>query len=328
MPREYNQSEPTAVKRRFPVFLVDGTDGITPELTEGGGQPQISKVGGSWNNTGGVLVSVGNGGYYVELTAGELDTVGYIAVRYKSANTAEFNMDGQVVPVSSLEAILVTATGALDADAVDPLVLNTNLGESTDGHYDGQLLVMTSGAAAGRMAVIDQYTGASGIIQLYSPGMGADLPLNTNTFAIIGIQGTSPAANADAVWQELLADQGSAGSMGKAMIDLDTNVDQVLSTTESNIRGADSDDLKDISDQIDAFMVSGVPVDMTTLLSMTPIQGSIGEAFLAAWLQGFGTWRRDRGELSIHNPYTNLELWRFILTGPANLPATARERKV
>jgi hypothetical protein len=30
------------------------------------------------------------------------------------------------------------------------------------------------------------------------------------------------------------------------------NIDQALSTTESNIRGADSDDLKDLSDQLDA----------------------------------------------------------------------------
>ena len=51
MSRLYVQSEGTAARRRFPVYLVDATDGITPETGESGGQPQISKVGGAWANT-------------------------------------------------------------------------------------------------------------------------------------------------------------------------------------------------------------------------------------------------------------------------------------
>jgi len=79
-----------AVGRRFFLFLVDVTDGMTPETGEAGGQPQISKNGEPFNNTGGVLVAVGNGAYYVELTRAEINTLGWIIVRYKSANTAEF----------------------------------------------------------------------------------------------------------------------------------------------------------------------------------------------------------------------------------------------
>jgi hypothetical protein len=77
-------------QRRLFLFLVDATDGITPELGEAGGQPQISKNGAAFANTAGVLVAIGNGAYYVELTRGEIDTIGWILVRYKSANTAEF----------------------------------------------------------------------------------------------------------------------------------------------------------------------------------------------------------------------------------------------
>ena len=52
---------------------------------------------------------------------------------------------------------------------------------------------------------------------------------------------------ADAVWDE--ARGIHTGGLG----DMYDNLDQSLSTTESNIRGADSDDLKDISDEIAAL---------------------------------------------------------------------------
>lgn len=104
MPRLYTQSEATAARRRFPVFLVDAADGLTPETGEAGGQPQLSKVGGAWANTTATLTAVGNGHYSVELTAAELDTLGYFAIRYKSAATAEFNMDGQVIAANLYDA--------------------------------------------------------------------------------------------------------------------------------------------------------------------------------------------------------------------------------
>lgn len=97
MSRLYTLSEAAAARRRFPLYLVDSVDGLTPEVSEAGGQPQISKVGGAWANTSATLTAVGNGHYYVELTAAELDTLGYFAIRFKSAATAEFNMDGQVI---------------------------------------------------------------------------------------------------------------------------------------------------------------------------------------------------------------------------------------
>ena len=100
MARQYQQSEATAERRRFPVYLVDATDGLTPENGESGGQPQIVKLGAttpSYANTTNTLVFLASGSYYVELTAAEIDTLGEFKVRYKSAATAEFNMDGQVV---------------------------------------------------------------------------------------------------------------------------------------------------------------------------------------------------------------------------------------
>lgn len=82
-------SEATAARRRMYFHCVDATDGITPETGEAAGQPQISKNGGAWANTSATLSAIGNGRYYVELTAGEVDTLGVVEGRYKSANTAE-----------------------------------------------------------------------------------------------------------------------------------------------------------------------------------------------------------------------------------------------
>jgi len=90
------------------VFLVDSVDGLTPETGEAGGQPQITKVGAAWANTTATLTAVGNGHYYVELTTTEFNTLGYFAIRYKSAATAEFNMDGQVVAFDLATAIAQT----------------------------------------------------------------------------------------------------------------------------------------------------------------------------------------------------------------------------
>lgn len=87
---DYKRSEDTAVRRRVYVHLVDATDGITPETGEAGGQPQINVNGAGFVNTSAVLISNGFGAYYVELTAAELATLGLFMVRYKSANTAEF----------------------------------------------------------------------------------------------------------------------------------------------------------------------------------------------------------------------------------------------
>ena len=86
----FTLSESTAARRRFYVFCVDATDGITPETGESGGQPQISVNGAAFASTEETLSAVANGLYYVELSVTELSALGKIVVRYKSANTAEF----------------------------------------------------------------------------------------------------------------------------------------------------------------------------------------------------------------------------------------------
>jgi hypothetical protein len=95
-------SEPDASQREFLFFLVDETDLSTPETGEAGGQPQIRKPGQStWTNTSAVLVHVGNGHYMITLTAVELNIIGEFSIRYKSANTAEFQDTGRIIATSA-----------------------------------------------------------------------------------------------------------------------------------------------------------------------------------------------------------------------------------
>lgn len=82
------------------MVLVDGTDGIT-EKTGQTGTVYLSKNGTTQAQSTNSLVEVDSanlpGHYYVELTASELDTLGFLSVRYKAAGTAAFQWVGQVV---------------------------------------------------------------------------------------------------------------------------------------------------------------------------------------------------------------------------------------
>lgn len=103
------QSEATAARRRVYFHLVDATDGITPETGEAAGQSEISKNGAAWASTTATLTAIGNGRYYVELTAAELNTLGNVQLRYKSAATAEAIASAQVTLFDPFAAPLTAA---------------------------------------------------------------------------------------------------------------------------------------------------------------------------------------------------------------------------
>jgi len=96
----YKQSESVAVRRRVYMILVSATDGIT-EATGITGTPYLSKNGATPTATTNTITEVDStnlpGHYYVELTAAELDTLGFLSIRFKAASTAAFQFVGQVV---------------------------------------------------------------------------------------------------------------------------------------------------------------------------------------------------------------------------------------
>jgi hypothetical protein len=82
------------------LHLVDATDGITAKTGQSG-PAKLIQNGGTPVNTINPIVEVDSinapGLYYVELASNELSQYGWIQIRYKAAQTAEFQDIGQVI---------------------------------------------------------------------------------------------------------------------------------------------------------------------------------------------------------------------------------------
>ena len=91
---QFQQSESTAERRRWVIVLVDAADGVTG-LTGQTGTVFISKNGSAGVASTNSLVEVDAGDmpgqYYVELTAAELNTLGWIAISKKTAGSLAFH---------------------------------------------------------------------------------------------------------------------------------------------------------------------------------------------------------------------------------------------
>lgn len=116
----FQQSEATAAQRRLFFHAVDATDGISAEtgLT---GTGRLSKNGAATAATTANIVEVDNtnmpGRYYIEFTQAELDTVGVIEFRFKTAACAEVVARAQVVPWDPYDAVRLGATALPNAAA-------------------------------------------------------------------------------------------------------------------------------------------------------------------------------------------------------------------
>jgi hypothetical protein len=86
-------------RRRVFFHLVDATDGITPEAGEAGGRPTISFNGGTPVDTLNTLVAIdaSKGDYYLELSTTEIVYPGLLLLHYKSADTAHFAQECQIM---------------------------------------------------------------------------------------------------------------------------------------------------------------------------------------------------------------------------------------
>lgn len=195
--QQFKLSESTAARRRVYIHCVDATDGITPETGEAAGQPQVSKNGASFGNTSATLTAIGNGAYYVELTTGELDTLGYILVRYKSANTAEAQVLCQVVAydpydsaglgLTRLDAAVTTRSTITTAEVNTEVdnALNTAIpGSPTADSINERLKTIDDAYTAARGAKLD-YLDASVAARATPADVNAQVldVLATDTFA-------------------------------------------------------------------------------------------------------------------------------------------------
>lgn len=170
-------SEATAARRRIFFMLVDATDGFTPEngvdLTAAG-DVQISKNGAAFANAAGAApTGLGDGLYYYEATAAELDTVGTLVLKVEDATSRTALVICQVVASDPYTAeATAAALAAVQAD-VDTVQVQTvpmrvtgphSMGSrTTDGNFNP---FGASHAAAADVDVTGTWDGATATVQV------------------------------------------------------------------------------------------------------------------------------------------------------------------
>ncbi len=114
----FQLDEATAGRRRLFFHAVLDTDGISP-VTGITGTGRRSKNGAAVSTTTASVVELNAttmpGRYYIEFTAGELDTVGIIEFRKKAAGYAEIVARGQIV---AFDPYTATNMGLTNLDVV------------------------------------------------------------------------------------------------------------------------------------------------------------------------------------------------------------------
>jgi hypothetical protein len=181
-------SESTATKVRIPVFLVDDTDGKTPEtgVTISAGELKICKNGAAWANAAGTWTEVGEGLYHYTPTSGELNTIGFFVL--KLVKTGIRN-DPTLVQVRSDDPYLsrnprgiVAANGGNTATT-----FCTNLASSVTDFYKGPMLVhFLDGALEGQtrpLATPGGYNGTTKFLTVSAAFTGT--PATGTEFEII-----------------------------------------------------------------------------------------------------------------------------------------------
>lgn len=194
--------------------FVDETDGFTAETgmtLAGMNDAEAIKSGsGSVTDISALTFTHVQGGHYtLALTSAETDTLGRLRLFFRDVGVARpLFIDFMVIPADVYDS-LVAGTDKLpvdvaeisgDATAADALeagleglvtgvvqtgssvtVVNTNLTEATDDHYNGRTITFRSGVLAGQSADITDYNGTSKALTV--PTL-TDAPGNGDTFVI------------------------------------------------------------------------------------------------------------------------------------------------
>jgi len=195
---QIKQSEATAARRRIPVLLVDITDGFTPEVGVVTPTINVSKNGATVATGAGTWTEIGNGQYYYEFTAAEVDTLGWVAVNIEKATVSrDYNAVVQVMAYDyaaatnlGLTALPAVATGS--AGAIP-----------TTGTGSNQIQVNGSGA-------ISTVVSVSGSVGSVTGNIGGNL---------VGSVGSLTATAVQNVWDDTTSSLTVVGSVGKLIVD-------------------------------------------------------------------------------------------------------------
>ena len=213
-------SEATAARRRIPVLLVDITDGFTPETAVTAPTINISKNGATVASGAGTWTEIGNGQYYYEFTAGEVDTLGWVSINIEKATVSrDYNA---VVQIMAYDYAAATNLGL----TAIPNVATGSLGAlPTTGSGANQIAVNGSGAINTVVSVsgsVGSVTGnVGGSVASVVGNVGGSVASVTGNVGgnLVGSVGSLTATAVGNIWSALTSGLTTVGSVGKLIVD-------------------------------------------------------------------------------------------------------------
>lgn len=110
-------------------MLLDSIDGTTAKtgITFSSGDIKVSKNGGAEANHAGTVTELAGGVYYYEATSTELDTLGYISIRFTKATVRTFISVSQVVSAVTAAPTAAAIRTEMDSNSTKLANLDTNI---------------------------------------------------------------------------------------------------------------------------------------------------------------------------------------------------------
>lgn len=179
----------------------------------------------------------------------------------EASDLVDLNADQSTVTFGTVNALGTTAKADVNAE-VDAALDTAIPGSPTADSINERIKTLDDNYTAARAGNLDNLDQAISTTESNLMGTGSrDL---TEVYDLVGALNNLSALQVEnAVWDAAKSSHTGGTTFG----DLGQKVDQAISVTESNIRGTDGDDLKDLSDQMDALQTSIDGISNVTRLS-------------------------------------------------------------
>ena len=297
-------SESTAARRRVPVLLVDITDGFTPEVGILTPTINVSKNGNTSTSGTGTWTEIGNGQYYYEFTAGEVDTLGWISLNINKATVSrDFNA---VIHCVAYDAYASTNLGLSNIDTTfssrmatftlpsnfSSLAINGSGGMTVGTNNDKTISSSITIAPGSTSQSIEIYLGLTGITYQTS-GLQAYYVRNRS----VPVQITLVNQTNDGSWTSGgFAEINSTTMPGLYRLDVpNAAFASGSSDVTIHVRGVTGGD-----ESIVNVNLAYTQVDMTQSVPTSNTAHTIGDALNAARAYGFGKWVISGATLSLY----------------------------
>jgi hypothetical protein len=301
---QIKQSETTATRRRIPVLLVDITNGYVPLTGITSPTVNISKNGSTVFSGTGTWTEIGNGQYYYEFTADEVDTLGWISINIEKVTVSrDFNA---VVQIMAYDAYASANLGLSNIDAtISSRMATSSLpsnfsslaisggGSVTVGTNNDKTISSSITIAPGSTSQsIETYLGLTGITYQTS-GLQAYYVRNRS----VPVQITLVNQTNDGSWTSGgFAEINSTTMPGLYRLDVpNAAFASGSSDVTIHVRGVTGGD-----ESIVTVNLAYTQVDMTQSVPTSNTAHTLGDALNAARAYGFGKWVISGATLSLY----------------------------